>query len=49
MELFDKIKKIVPGVTISTDIIVGFPGEDINLFHLCTSENSADSVFGEYL
>ncbi|MBR4617705.1 MAG: tRNA (N6-isopentenyl adenosine(37)-C2)-methylthiotransferase MiaB [Bacilli bacterium] len=32
LELFDKMKKRIPNVSISTDIIVGFPGEDDNDF-----------------
>lgn len=32
LELFKKIKDTVPGVAISTDIIVGFPGETENDF-----------------
>ena len=32
LELFNKIKNTIPGVSISTDIIVGFPNEDENDF-----------------
>jgi tRNA-2-methylthio-N6-dimethylallyladenosine synthase len=32
LELVEKIKKGIPGVRLSTDIIVGFPGEDEKAF-----------------
>ena len=52
LELFDKIKKIVPGVTISTDIIVGFPGETdedfeetLSLVDYCKYDNAFTFIF----
>ena len=32
-KVIDKIRSIRPNIAISTDVIVGFPGEDINLFN----------------
>ena len=52
LELFYKIKKTVPGVTISTDIIVGFPGEEeedfletLNLVEECKYDNAFTFIF----
>ena len=52
LELFDKIKNTVPGVSISTDIIVGFPGEDeedfketLDLVERCKYDNAFTFVF----
>lgn len=52
LELFDKIKKTVPGVSISTDIIVGFPGEDeedfletLDLVEQCKYDNAFTFIF----
>ena len=54
LELFDKIKKIVPGVSISTDIIVGFPGETeedfnetLSLCEYCKYDNAFTFIFSE--
>lgn len=54
LELFKKIKKIVPGVTISTDIIVGFPGETeedfletMSLVEECKYDNAFTFIFSE--
>ena len=54
LELFHKIKKTVPGVSISTDIIVGFPGETeedfletMSLVEECKYDNAFTFVFSE--
>ena len=54
LELFDKIKKIVPGCAISTDIIVGFPGETeedfqetLDLVNRCKYDNAFTFIFSE--
>lgn len=54
LELFHKIKKTVPGVSISTDIIVGFPGEEeedfletLDLVHTCQYDNAFTFVFSK--
>ena len=52
LELFNKIKNTVPGVTISTDIIVGFPGETeedfletLDLVNTCKYDNAFTFIF----
>ena len=52
LELFDKIKNTVPNVAISTDIIVGFPGESeedfqetLSLVEYCKYDNAFTFVF----
>ncbi len=52
LELFDKIKNTVPGVSISTDIIVGFPGETeedfqetLSLAEYCKYDNAFTFIF----
>lgn len=52
LELFDKIKSTVPGVSISTDIIVGFPGETeedfqetLSLAEYCKYDNAFTFIF----
>ena len=54
LELFHKIKDKVPGVTISTDIIVGFPGETeedfletLDLVRECQYDNAFTFVFSK--
>ena len=54
LDLFYKIKKTVPGVTISTDIIVGFPGETeedfqetLNLVNECKYDNAFTFIFSK--
>ena len=52
LELFKKIKETVPGVSISTDIIVGFPGETeedfletLDLVEQCKYDNAFTFIF----
>ena len=54
LELFNKIKKTVPGVAISTDIIVGFPGETeedfletLSLVEECKYDNAFTFIFSK--
>ncbi len=54
LELFDKIKEVVKGVSISTDIIVGFPGETeedfndtLSLCEYCKYDNAFTFIFSE--
>lgn len=54
LELFHKIKDRVPGVTISTDIIVGFPGETeedfletLDLVRECQYDNAFTFIFSK--
>lgn len=52
MELFNKIKNTVPGVSISTDIIVGFPNESdeafqhtLDMVNACKFDNAFTFIF----
>lgn len=54
LELFEKIKKTIPSVAMSTDIIVGFPGESeddfletLNLVHECKFDNAFTFIFSK--
>ena len=54
LELFHKIKDRVPGVSISTDIIVGFPGESeedfqetLSLVRECKYDNAFTFIFSK--
>ena len=50
--MFDKIKKTVPNVSVSTDIIVGFPGEEeedfqetLDLVRHCKFDNAFTFIY----
>ena len=52
LELFDKIKNTIPNVSISTDIIVGFPGETeedfketLEIVEYCKFDNAFTFIF----
>ena len=54
MELFNKIKDKIPGVSVSTDIIVGFPGEDekdieetLEILEKCKFDNAFTFIYSE--
>ena len=54
MELFNKIKDRITGVSVSTDIIVGFPGEDeedikdtLDLLEKCKFDNAFTFIYSE--
>ena len=54
LELFNKIKKTIPNVSISTDIIVGFPGEEeedfletLDICKYCQFDNAFTFIFSK--
>ena len=54
LELFHKIKDKIPGVSVSTDIIVGFPGEDekdieetLEILEKCKFDNAFTFIYSE--
>ncbi len=54
LEIIRKIREVIPQVSISTDIIVGFPGEDqaafeetLNLYHKVKYDNAYTFVYSK--